>query len=80
MARNSTLPPYVPRVAIRFFTAQLARPAGIAGLLSSILGEDQAASDAPLEKLEAIATVLTTVPATVRPQVSEVDASLEKHL
>ena len=69
MARNNTLPSYASRLAARMLTTQLGRPAGVAALLSSALSEDKASSDAPLEKLEAIAKVLTVVPKSLNPEV-----------
>ncbi|KAH9938290.1 uncharacterized protein B0H18DRAFT_1081018 [Fomitopsis serialis] len=48
---------------------QLLRPEGVAGLLTAMFGEeDVSGEDAPLEKLEHVARLLDTVPASMKPE------------
>ena len=48
-------------------SGQLVRPDanGVAGLLSATFGDDVTTSDAPLEKLEAVSRLLSTIPAKI---------------
>ncbi|RDB22555.1 RNA polymerase II assembly factor RTP1 [Hypsizygus marmoreus] len=47
---------------------QLLRPQGVRGLCTAVFGEDEASiDDAPIEKLQHIARILITVPASMKP-------------
>ena len=49
---------------------QIVRPDGVNGLYAAVFGEEEVTGDeAPLEKLEHISRVLTTVPPGTHPQV-----------
>jgi hypothetical protein len=66
LSTSNAYPAYIKKVCSALLSQQLLRPRGVAGLLSAVFGEDDASSadtDAPLEKLEHIANVLSSVPA-----------------
>lgn len=61
---------YVPKACANLLSNQLKRPDGVRGLCTAVFGEGtEEAELAPLEKLEHIAKVLRTVPATAKPEV-----------
>ncbi|KAL5507792.1 hypothetical protein ACEPAH_5410 [Sanghuangporus vaninii] len=66
--RKMQKPLYVRKICRMLSTEQLLRPAGIAGLLSSIFGEDLSSTEAPLEKLQSTSNVLNTLPAHMSPE------------
>ncbi|KAF7332143.1 RTP1-C1 domain-containing protein [Mycena kentingensis (nom. inval.)] len=56
-------PPYIRKTCSSLLTKQLLRPEGVRGLCAAIFGEN--AEEAQLEKLEHVARVLTTPPASI---------------
>lgn len=61
--------PYVSRVCGYLLSDQLRRPDGVRGLCTAVFGEDLEEDDlAPLDKLEHISEVLSTVPTSTNPQ------------
>ncbi|KAL5527881.1 hypothetical protein ACEPAG_6682 [Sanghuangporus baumii] len=66
--RRMQKPLYVLKICKMLSTQQLLRPAGIAGLLSSVFGEDLSSTEAPLEKLQSTANVLNTLPPHMSPE------------
>ncbi|OSX60155.1 hypothetical protein POSPLADRAFT_1066562 [Postia placenta MAD-698-R-SB12] len=61
--------PYARKSCSFLLSRQLLRPEGIPGLLSAVFGEeDMSGEDAPLEKLEHVGRLLTTVPASMKPE------------
>jgi len=74
--------PYVRKSCAFFLSQQLLRPQGVRGFCAAMFGESVALNeDAPMEKLDHMARVLTTVPATMKPQVNIVAISfLSSHI
>ncbi|KAL5529962.1 hypothetical protein ACEPAF_6219 [Sanghuangporus sanghuang] len=66
--RKMQKPLYVRKICKMLSTEQLLRPAGIAGLLSSVFGEDLSSTEAPLEKLQSTSNVLNTLPSHMSPE------------
>ncbi|KAF8890687.1 armadillo-type protein [Infundibulicybe gibba] len=68
-AISSPLPPFVRKRCSAFLSRELLRPEGVHGLCAVVFGEgESAAEDAPIEKLEHVARVLTTAPALIKPE------------
>ncbi|KZT72491.1 hypothetical protein DAEQUDRAFT_722639 [Daedalea quercina L-15889] len=66
LSDNALALPYVRKSCGFLLSRQLLRPEGVAGLLAAIFGEeDVSGEDAPLEKLEHVARLLGTVPASM---------------
>ncbi|KII94758.1 hypothetical protein PLICRDRAFT_33568 [Plicaturopsis crispa FD-325 SS-3] len=64
MSGTPSLPPFAQKACAALLSKQLLRPEGVRGLCAAVFGEDASSEDdAPLEKLEHVARVLTTVPA-----------------
>lgn len=62
--------PHTRRISTMLLGKQIIRPSGVNGLYAAVFGEEEAIGDeAPLEKLEHISRVLTTVPPGTQPQV-----------
>ncbi|KAL5487549.1 hypothetical protein ACEPAI_5657 [Sanghuangporus weigelae] len=66
--RKMQKPLYVRKICKMLSTEQLLRPAGIAGLLSSVFGEDLSSTAAPLEKLQSTSNVLNALPPHMSPE------------
>ena len=66
LSSSASLPAYIRKSCSALLSQQLLRPRGVAGLFSAVFGEDEPNAtdvDAPVEKLEHVARVLTAVPA-----------------
>ncbi|TFY76301.1 hypothetical protein EWM64_g7711, partial [Hericium alpestre] len=69
LSNPSAIAPHVQRTCGSLLSRQLLRPDGVHGLFAAIFGEgEQVQDDAPLEKLEHVARILTAVPATIKPE------------
>jgi hypothetical protein len=68
---SSPSPPlHVQKSCASLLSRQLLRPEGVQGLCAAIFGEEQSSDDnAPLEKIQHVARLLTAVPAGVKPEV-----------
>lgn len=70
LSDKSTTLPFVRKSCGFLLSRQLLRADGVAGLLAAVFGEeDISGEDAPLEKLEHVARLLGTVPASMKPEV-----------
>lgn len=71
MSSSPPLPPHVQRACSFLLGRQLLRPTGIRGLCAAVFGEEEVSEiEAPLEKLEHVSKVLSTIPQSIAPQVS----------
>ncbi len=62
--------PHMRRISTMLLGRQIIRPDGVDGLYAVVFGEEEITGDeAPLEKLEHISRVLTTVPPGTQPRV-----------
>ncbi|KAF8231899.1 hypothetical protein L208DRAFT_1361765 [Tricholoma matsutake] len=60
--------PHVRKACATLLSQQLLRPQGVRGLCAAVFSEERPTNDdAPIEKIEHIARVLTTVPASMKP-------------
>ncbi|EJD01659.1 uncharacterized protein FOMMEDRAFT_30296 [Fomitiporia mediterranea MF3/22] len=66
--RKHTKPLYISRICKILLTEQLLRPDGVAGLFSSVFGEDVSSSEAPLEKLQSTSDVLNALSRNFPPE------------
>ncbi|EJD01651.1 uncharacterized protein FOMMEDRAFT_126746, partial [Fomitiporia mediterranea MF3/22] len=66
--RKHTKPLYISRICKILLTEQLLRPDGVAGLFSSVFGEDVSSSEAPLEELQSTSDVLNALPRNFPPE------------
>jgi hypothetical protein len=67
-------PSHVRKACATLLSQQLLRPQGVRGLCAAVFGEKgPTTDDAPIEKLEHVARVLTTVPASTKPHVGRIN-------
>jgi hypothetical protein len=67
---------HVRKACATLLSQQLLRPQGVRGLCAAVFGEEgPTTDDAPIEKLQHVARILTTAPAGMKPHVGRINVT-----
>lgn len=80
LANTVALPLYMHKICAQLLCNQLLRPHGVPGLFSALFGEDVSVTEAPFEKLDRVAKVLSAPPQNVPRIVRQLFSSYAWHL